>query len=55
MVGTTTIKTGCRHALGDIMMILVFGSNGQVGLELAKFDGVLTLDCAEADLTNPEA
>lgn len=43
------------HALGDVIMILVFGSNGQVGLELAKFDGVLTLDRAEADLTNPEA
>ena len=55
MVGATTIKTGCMHALGDIIMILVFGSNGQVGLELAKFDGVLTLDRAEADLTNPEA
>ena len=36
-------------------MILVFGRSGQVGHELAKLDGVLALNRAEADLTDPEA
>jgi len=35
-------------------MILVFGCSGQVGHELAKLDGVLALNRAEADLTDPE-
>ncbi len=37
------------------MTILVFGSTGQVGIELAKLDGVRSLSRAEADLENPEA
>lgn len=36
-------------------MILVFGRSGQVGHELAKLDGILALNRAEADLTDPEA
>ncbi|WP_379548673.1 dTDP-4-dehydrorhamnose reductase [Qipengyuania sp. DSG2-2] len=37
------------------MTILVFGSTGQVGIELAKLDGVHSLSRAEADLNDPEA
>ena len=36
-------------------MILVFGRNGQVGHELAKLDGALALNRAEADFSNPSS
>ena len=37
------------------MTILVFGTTGQVGIELAKLDGVRSLSRAEADLEDPAA
>ncbi len=37
------------------MTILVFGNTGQVGIELAKLEGVRSLSRAEADLSNPDA
>lgn len=39
----------------EAVTILVFGSTGQVGIELSKLDGVRSLSRAEADLENPEA
>ncbi len=37
------------------MTILVFGSTGQVGRELARSNGVVALDRTQADLTDPAA
>ena len=34
-------------------MILVFGKTGQVGTELQRLDGVVTLGRNQADLSNP--
>ena len=54
-MGAVAITAGCWRASGDSNMILVFGRSGQVGHELAKLDGVLALNRAEADLSDPEA
>ena len=39
--------------VGSQPMILVFGKTGQVGTELQRLDGVVTLGRNQADLSNP--
>ena len=37
------------------MSVLVFGTSGQVGIELAALENVRSLSRAQADLSDPEA
>lgn len=46
---------GCRTPARHQFLILVFGKTGQVAKELQRFDSVVALGRADADLSDPQA
>ena len=54
-LGTKKFFSHIEKLMSNFRQILVFGQTGQVATELSRFDGVVCLGRAQADLTDPGA